>query len=89
MAVPGRRKDLAGLPPAWIGVGTLDLFHDEDVVYAERLELAGVPCQLEIIPGVFHGFDGVIRKSEVVKSFFDSQVDFLRGTLTQRQPADV
>ncbi|MFD7475795.1 hypothetical protein ACFV8Z_27475 [Streptomyces sp. NPDC059837] len=24
------------MPPAWIGVGTLDLFHDEDVEYARR-----------------------------------------------------
>ncbi|MCB1017775.1 MAG: alpha/beta hydrolase, partial [Acidimicrobiales bacterium] len=33
-AAPARRDDLAGLPPAWIGVGTCDLFHDEDVAYA-------------------------------------------------------
>ncbi len=37
----GRREDLSGLPPAWIGVGTHDLFHDEDVAYAERLTAAG------------------------------------------------
>ena len=85
VAVPARRKDLSGLPPAWIGVGTLDLFHDEDVAYAERLRAAGVPCDLEAVPGVFHGFDGVIPKSAVVKSFFDSQVEFLRGTLAQRE----
>ena len=37
LAVPARSDDLSGLPPAWIGVGTLDLFHDEDVAYAGRL----------------------------------------------------
>ena len=37
-----RSEDLAGLPPAWIGVGTLDLFHDEDLAYAEGLRAAGV-----------------------------------------------
>ncbi|BAX90572.1 esterase [Mycobacterium shigaense] len=31
VAVPARRDDLAGLPPAWMGVGTHDLFHDEDL----------------------------------------------------------
>jgi acetyl esterase/lipase len=39
MGVPARRQDLTGLPP--IGVGTLDLFHDEDLTYAERLRQAG------------------------------------------------
>ena len=41
-AAPSRREDLHGLPPAWIGVGTLDLFHDECVAYAQRLTAAGV-----------------------------------------------
>ncbi|MFF0079911.1 alpha/beta hydrolase fold domain-containing protein [Streptomyces canus] len=38
-------------PPAWIGVGTLDLFHHEDVEYARRLGDSGVPCELDVIPG--------------------------------------
>jgi acetyl esterase/lipase len=29
VAVPARRDDLSGLPPAWIGVGTHDLLHDK------------------------------------------------------------
>jgi acetyl esterase/lipase len=73
IAVPARREDLSGLPPAWMGVGTLDLFHDEDVVYAERLKAAGVPCEVEVVPGAFHGFDGIVPKAEVSQSFFNSQ----------------
>ena len=53
IAVPARHEDLSGLPPAWIGVGTNDLFHDEDLAYAERLTAAGVPCQVEVVPGAF------------------------------------
>ena len=64
LASPARSEDLAGLPPAWIGVGTLDLFHDEDVAYAGRLEAAGVSCTLDVVPGAFHGFD-VVAKSGV------------------------
>ncbi len=71
-SVPARREDLRGLPPAWIGVGTLDLFHDEDVAYAERLRSAGVPCDLEVVPGAFHGFDGVFPRAGVVRRFADS-----------------
>ena len=77
-AVPARRDDLAGLPPAWIGVGTLDLFHDEDLAYAERLRAAGVPCEVMVVDGAFHGFDGIAPKADVSQSFFDSQCALLR-----------
>ena len=78
VAVPARRDDLSGLPPAWMGVGSLDLFHDEDLAYAERLRAAGVPCQVEVVAGAFHGFDGILPKAEVSQSFFNSQCALLR-----------
>jgi acetyl esterase/lipase len=82
VAVPARRNDLAGLPAAWVGVGTLDLFHDEDVAYAERLKAAGVPCRVEVVQGAFHGFDGIAPKAEVSQSFFNSQCAMLREAYT-------
>jgi acetyl esterase/lipase len=88
VAVPARRDDLRGLPPTWLGVGTLDLFHDEDLAYVERLRAAGVPCDLEVVQGAFHGFDGVVPKASVSQSFFNSQVEFLRQTLRRTEPAD-
>ncbi len=81
VAVPGRRDDLSGLPPAWIGVGTHDLFHDEDLAYAERLRNAGVACQVDVIPGAFHGFDVVAPKAQVSQHFVDSQCEALRSAL--------
>lgn len=78
VAVPARRDDLSGLPPAWVGVGTLDLFHDEDLAYAERLKAAGVRCEVEVVEGAFHGFDGIVPKADVSQSFFRSQCDLLR-----------
>lgn len=81
VAVPGRRDDLEGLPPAWIGVGTHDLFHAEDLGYAQRLTSAGVPCRVEEVPGAFHGFDQVAPKAQVSQRFFDSQCDSLRAAL--------
>ncbi|RZT87803.1 acetyl esterase/lipase [Pseudonocardia sediminis] len=80
-SAPARREDLTGLPPAWIGVGTLDLFHDEDVAYARRLEAAGVPCELEIVPGAFHGFDALFSKAEVSLRFGLDQTHALRKAL--------
>ncbi|MDC3961777.1 alpha/beta hydrolase [Polyangium jinanense] len=79
-AAPARAESLAGLPPTWIGVGTFDLFHDEDVEYAKRLEAAGVPVELEIVPGAFHGFD-VLRRANVVKTFRARQIEALRRAL--------
>lgn len=73
LAAPARHDDLAGLPPAWIGVGTLDLFHDEDVAYAERLRAAGVECDLDIVDGAFHGFDSVCAGAPVSKAFAAAQ----------------
>lgn len=78
-AAPSRATDLSGLPPAWIGVGTVDLFHDEDVEYARRLEEAGVPCVLEVVEGGYHGFD--LGKAKVVQNFQRSQVEAVRAVL--------
>jgi acetyl esterase/lipase len=82
IAVPARNADLTGLPPAWIGVGTHDLFHDEGLAYAERLKKAGVPCRVEVVPGAFHGFDRIVPGAPVSRSFFDSQCASLREALT-------
>lgn len=56
-SVPAREKDLSGLPPTFISVGSIDLFLDEDVEYARRLSSAGVMTELVVMPGCFHGFD--------------------------------
>jgi acetyl esterase/lipase len=78
-AAPARRENLAGLPPAWIGVGNLDLFHDEDVEYARRLTAAGVPCELRVVEGAFHGFDAVYPRSSVAVAFWHEQAKALRA----------
>jgi len=56
-AAAARAEDLRGLPPAYISVGTLDLFLEEDLDYALRLTRAGVPTELHVYPGAFHGFE--------------------------------
>lgn len=56
-AAPARAEDLSGLPPTYIMTGALDLFVEEDIDYARRLIAAGVPTELHVFPGAFHGFD--------------------------------
>ncbi|GLE51509.1 alpha/beta hydrolase [Mycobacterium montefiorense] len=85
-AAPGRRPDLAGLPAAWIGVGTLDLYYQECLDYARRLREAGVPVHEEIAPGAFHAFDHIVDKAAISVKFFASQRDHLWAALAA--PAD-
>lgn len=68
-AVAARRDDLTGTPPTWIGVGTIDLFHDEDVAYAQRLRAAGVEVELDIVPGAPHGFDSWAPGAGLAREF--------------------
>jgi acetyl esterase/lipase len=81
-AAPARRLDLSGLPPAWIGVGELDLFYEEDVAYAERLQQAGVPCELVTVPGMYHGADGLAAKAPSMLQFRAKTADHLRKHLS-------
>jgi acetyl esterase/lipase len=81
LAAPARADDLSGLPPAWIGVGSLDLFHDEDVAYADRLQAAGVPCELRVVDGAYHGFDVVHHAAPVSREFHAAQLQALGRAL--------
>jgi acetyl esterase/lipase len=79
--VPARRTDLAGLPPAWIGVGTVDIFYDEDVAYARRLNACGVKCEIYEAQGAFHGFDVFDPQLPIVKDFRKAQISALKKYL--------
>jgi acetyl esterase/lipase len=81
LAAPSRYEDLSGLPPAWIGVGTNDLFHDEDVAYARRLQEAGVDCTLHVVPGAYHNFDSIEAKPPVSRAFVKAQIAALDEAL--------
>jgi acetyl esterase/lipase len=64
-AAPSHAGDLHGLPPAYIGVGSVDLFLDENRDYAERLNGSGVATQLEIFPGGYHGFEFMVPNAKI------------------------
>lgn len=81
-SVPARRDDLNGLPPTWIGVGSIDLFHDESEDYAERLRAAGVPCLFELIDAAPHGFASIAPTASLTMAFKDSSSRFLQKVLT-------
>lgn len=68
-SVPARVERLAGLPRTFIGVGSIDLFVAEDTDYARRLIEAGVPTELLVVPGAFHGFQHAAPKAAVSQRF--------------------
>ena len=87
-SVPGRRMDLAGLPPAWIGVGDLDLFFEENKSYAERLRVCGVDCDFFVSAKAPHGFASVAPDAQVSRNFKRSADRFLHRYLAHPHNSD-
>lgn len=79
-AAASRATNLSGLPPAFINVGALDLFVDENIDYAQRLIRAGVPTELHVYPGAYHGFHFVPDARSTLRAISDS-TDALRRSL--------
>jgi len=69
-SVPARVEDLSGLPPAFIAVGSIDIFVEEDIEYARRLLELGIPAELHVYPGAFHGFN--LFPSETTRQFTEA-----------------
>ncbi|MEL7189805.1 MAG: alpha/beta hydrolase [Pseudomonadota bacterium] len=76
-SVAARCDDLKGLPPAWIGVGSADLFLDEDRAFADALKNAGVKTEFVEAPGAIHGFD--MAPMPMSQAFVSQQLKFLKG----------
>lgn len=85
-ASPARTNDLCGLPPAWIGVGDLDLFHAENCDYAQRLRASGVPCELHVAAQAPHAFDLIAPDCALSREFVESYHAFLREHLLSPSP---
>ncbi len=66
-AAATRVTDLSGLPPAYLCVGTEDLFRDENIDYARRLIEANVPTEMSVFPGVYHAAESFTPDAMVSK----------------------
>jgi acetyl esterase/lipase len=84
-AAAARASDLSGLPPAYICVGALDLFVDEDIAYAKRLLRAGVPTELHIFPGAYHAFEMAVDAAVTVAAQRERRTALARAFCTARQ----
>lgn len=68
-AVPARIESLEGLPAAFIAVGSIDLFVEEDIEYARRLVDCGVSTELYVVAGGYHGFNEIAPAAPVSVQF--------------------
>ncbi|MFJ9690720.1 alpha/beta hydrolase [Kitasatospora sp. NPDC101183] len=80
-AAPARAGDLSGLPPAFVEVGSAELFRDEDVAYASRIWAAGGEAELHVWNGAFHGFDVFAPDHEVTRAALAARLSWLRRIL--------
>ncbi|WP_380173926.1 alpha/beta hydrolase fold domain-containing protein [Kineococcus sp. DHX-1] len=76
---PGRLQDAHGLAPAYLEVGSLDIFRDECVAYAGKLWAAGVEAELHVHPGAPHGYDGMALDSAFTRRWRADRVRVLRS----------
>jgi len=84
-AAAARASDLSGLPPAYICVGALDLFVDEDIAYAKRLLRAGVPTEFHIFPGAYHAFEMAVDATVTVGAQRERRAALARALRAIRQ----
>lgn len=85
-AAAARAEHLEGLPPTFINVGAIDLFLEEDLEYARRLMRAGVPTELHVYPGVYHGFR-MVSDAQVTKNAYRDQLSALKRAFDLSSPS--
>ncbi|WP_218043576.1 alpha/beta hydrolase [Paramicrobacterium fandaimingii] len=83
-AAASRRSDLTGLPPTWLYVSSIELFHDEVIDYARRLDAAGVDVTVDVVPGAPHGFDSWMSENPVAQELHVRAREWLDPRLSAR-----
>jgi acetyl esterase/lipase len=87
-AAAARAEQLEGLPATFINVGALDLFLEEDMEYARRLMRAGVPTELHVYPGAYHGFR-MVADAQVTQAAQRDQLAALKRAFDPSRRSDV
>lgn len=80
-AAPSRATDLFGLPPAYICVGSEDIFLDEDIEYFRQLRAANVPCELHIAPGFYHAAEKFFPDVPICRRFVEFYMSALSAAI--------
>ena len=74
---PVEAESFDGLPPAYIETAEFDCLHDDGILYAEKLSLAGIDVVLNETKGTMHGFD-IMQKSEITQDALKKRIEFMK-----------
>ncbi|HEX4787549.1 MAG TPA: alpha/beta hydrolase [Actinospica sp.] len=78
---PARAADLAGLPPAFLDVGSAECLRDEVLGYADRIWQAGGKAELHVWPGGIHAFDREVPEARISKAAVAARDNWLARLL--------
>ena len=78
---PARATDLSGLPPAFLDVGSAEVFRDEDVAYASRIWAAGGIAELHVWPGGTHAWEELVPHTPMARAAVAARDGWLRRLL--------
>lgn len=76
-AAPARAESLAGLPPTFIDVGSVEVFRDEATEFATRLWRDGGDAELHVWAGGFHAFDIFAPHTRLARGMIRARNDWL------------
>lgn len=79
-AAPARAKDFLDFPPTYLALMEFDPLRDEGLELARRLLSDGVPLELHLFPGTFHG-SSALTHAEVSRREASEEIDVLRRRL--------
>ena len=86
-AAPARAREFSGLPPTYVDVCEFDSLRDEGIGYAQQLVQAGVPVELHLYPGTFHG-SSLIADAAVSRRMSADSIDGIRRLLHGQQGSE-
>ncbi len=84
-SAPARATDVSRLPIAYLDTSTGETFRDEDVQYANNLWKCGVPCELHVWAGAFHGSDLFCPTAAISISTANARLDWIKRLLHRQR----
>ena len=83
-AAPARAEYLGELPPAYVEVGDMEVFRDEDISYAKKLMEHKVPVELHVYPGAFHSWYTQVPDASVSKRAIRNRMEWIQNQLKRK-----
>ncbi len=77
---PMNHEDVSGMPQTYVEPQEIDILRDEAIAYGKKLEEAGVPVEVNVIPGSYHGVEAD-WKSPLTQRLLTHRVEVMQKML--------